>query len=110
MPVPDAVHVRVRATDCHRNLVGGVLRRALTRAVNMTVRRSAGGAPATGSGDAPPARCVGSRAQRWGFEGGRSISLPDRNVQHCVGWLMALSLRPRCRDGDRKPSELPVIE
>ena len=36
MPVPDAVHVRVRATDCRRNLVGGMLRRALTRAVNMT--------------------------------------------------------------------------
>ena len=67
MPVPDAVHVRVRATVCRRNLVGGMFRRALTRAVNMTVRRSAGGAPATGSGDAPPARCVGSRAQRRGI-------------------------------------------
>ena len=32
MPVPDAVHVRVRATVCRRNLVGGMLRRA----VNMT--------------------------------------------------------------------------
>ena len=67
MPVPDAVHVRVRATVCRRNLVVGMLRRALTRAVNMTARRSAGGAPATGSGDAPPARCVGSRPQRRGI-------------------------------------------
>ena len=82
MPVPDAVHVRVRATDCCRNPVGGVLRRALTRAVTMTVRRSAG--------DAPPARCVGSGATSWGIEGGRSIPSPGRNVQHGVGWLTHL--------------------
>ena len=59
--------------------------------------------PATGSGDAPPARCVGSRAQRWGFEGGRSIPLPDRNVQHCVGWLRHLSVRGESGCG-AKPS------
>ena len=33
----------------------------------------------------PPARCPGSGAGSWGFEGGRSIPSPDRNVQHCVG-------------------------
>ena len=86
MPVPDAVHVRVRATDCRRNPVGGVLRRALTRAVTMTVRRSAG--------DAPPARCVGSGATSWGIEGGRSIPSPGRNVQHGVGWLRRIRSSP----------------
>ena len=54
-------------------------------------------------------------------QGGAASPWPDRNVSHCVGWLMALSLRPRCRDGGWKrtrrgllapggcvPSELPV--
>ena len=35
----------------------------------------------------PPARCFGRGAGSWGFEGGRSIPSPDRNVQYCVGWL-----------------------
>ena len=35
------------------------------------------------------------RAPPGGFEGGRSIPSPERNVQHCVGWLMNLSLRLR---------------
>ncbi len=86
MPVPDTVHVRVRATDCRRNLVGGMLRRALTRAVNMTVRRSAEGAG--------------------GFEGGRSIPLPDRNVQYCVGWLMVP--KPPGASCDRKRFPHPI--
>ena len=67
MPAPDTVAVRVRATVCRRNLVDGVLRRALTRAVPMTVRRSAGGTPATGFGGGVPAHSLSrQRCQKLG--------------------------------------------
>ena len=94
MPAPDAVAVRVRATVCRRNLVDGVLRRALTRAVPMTVRRSAGGTPATGFGGGVPAHSLSrQRCQKLGVEGGRSVPLPDRSVQHCVAWLTCPNVR-----------------
>ena len=71
MPAPDAVAVRVRATVCRRNLVDGVLHRALTRAVPMTVRRSARGTPATGFGGGVPAHSLSrQRCQKLGAKGG----------------------------------------
>ena len=51
--------------------------------------RSAMSASATGSGAA--SRHAGS----WGFEGGAASPLPDRSVQHCVGWLSRLSGQTR---------------
>ena len=71
-----AVHVRLRAIVGRRELAGGV------RAAAMTVRRSAGSAPATGFGGRcpPPARCPGSGAGSWGFKGGAASPWPDRNV------------------------------
>ena len=46
------------------------------------------GQPGDGfGGRRPPARCTGSDLGSWGSVGGRSTPLPDRNVQHCVGWL-----------------------
>ena len=88
-----AVHVRVRDIACRSNADGDTPAAAalschaacsagVTRAATVTVRRSATDAPATGFGGrrTPPARCSGSGAEHWGFEGGRSIPSPDRNV------------------------------
>ena len=74
MPVPDAVHVRVRATDCRRNLVGGMLRRALTRAVNMAAVR--GGRTGDGFGGRP-ARPL--RRQPRATPGDRASSITPRS-------------------------------
>ena len=72
MPVPDAVHVRVRATVCRRNLVGGMLRRALTRAVNMTAavrggahRRRVRGTPRPPAASAAARNAEGSGKQHY---------------------------------------------
>ena len=80
----------------------------VTRAATMSMRRSAMSAPATGFGGRrpPPARCSGSGAERWGFEGGRSVPLPGRNVQHCVGWLNHLkgARQPAGKRAGRPPA------
>ena len=64
-----------------------------------------------GNGDgiretALPARCPGSGAGSWGFKGGRSHPSPDRNVQHCVGWLMVP--KPPGASWDRKRFPHPI--
>ncbi len=41
----------------------------------------------------PPARCSSSGAGSRGFEGGRSIPSPERNVQHCEGLALALATK-----------------
>ena len=61
----------------------------VTRAATMTVRRSAMSAPERGSGGGapcPPAASAAARAAG-GSKGGAASPWPDRNVQHCVGWL-----------------------
>ena len=84
MPVPDAVHVRVRTTVCLRNLVGGLLHRALTRAVNMTAAVR-GGRTGDGFGERP-ARPL--RPQPRATLGVR------RGASTYVGWLTGLAGLP----------------
>ena len=102
-----AVHVRVHTMACRSSADSDTPAAAAyqlassagdTRAVTMPVRRSAVSAPAGGFGGGPPANSTGARASG-GSKGGRSAPSPERNVQHCVGWLKHLSLRLRCRDG-----------
>ena len=49
----------------------------------------------------PPARCPGSGAGSWGFEGGRSIPSPDRNGR-VEGWRGALRVRGVLRTLSRR--------
>ena len=42
------------------------------------------------------------RRGKLGVRRGAPLPLPGRSVQHCVGWLLTLSLRLRWRDGSRK--------
>ena len=51
-------------------------------------------APARRTGGERPARELRRRVGLRGIEGGRSHPSPERNVQHCVGWLMNLKSAP----------------
>ena len=66
----------------------GRRRSARRTPATMTVDRSATGAPGRGSGDGVLGRPLPRhRGRKLGGPRGRSLPLPDRSVQHCVGWL-----------------------
>ena len=75
----------------HRTWAFGARPRQRHRVPHRRGRRSAVSRPAVGSkggaAAAPRQRC-----EELGVEGGRRAPLPDRSVQHCVGWLW--SARP----------------
>ena len=94
-----AVHVRVRAMACRSGTDGNMACcRLLVPPSGMLRRRYAGGdhdgaavshertGDGVRGGRAPPGRPLPrERRGKPGFEGGRSIPLPDRNVSHWVG-------------------------
>ena len=58
---------------------------SMARAGAVHVRVRAIASRSSAEGDTPA-----GGARSWGFEGGRSVPLPGRSVQHCVGWLTHL--------------------